>query len=167
MSSHRRLKQREAKPMDDGTGIELVPMSSHPRLEPGEAQRMGDETGVEPVPMSLDTLDDWRVHGPSLSPHSPVIQVDRPPPMAPEEASTRITRDYWNAYQKARKRPGSAEFLATLLTGPNHSCPHQLKIASGVGTKIPFHLDFFHDVKPVRVNNRFGLDQCVCTPHRR
>jgi hypothetical protein len=41
--------------------------------------------------------------------------------------------------------PGSAEYLATLLTGPEYGCPHTAHyLQPGVKSKIPPRLGFFH-----------------------
>lgn len=41
--------------------------------------------------------------------------------------------------------PGTAEYLARLLTGPDYSCPHRNKIEPGIKSKIPARLGFFHE----------------------
>lgn len=48
-------------------------------------------------------------------------------------------------YQDIKNTPGTAEKLATLLTGPGHSCPHPDKIKPGIESKIPVRLGLFHE----------------------
>ena len=38
---------------------------------------------------------------------------------------------------------GSAEYLSTKLSGPDHSCPHPQKLKAGLRSKIPKRLGFF------------------------
>ncbi|KAI1090688.1 hypothetical protein F5B19DRAFT_461886 [Rostrohypoxylon terebratum] len=63
-----------------------------------------------------------------------------------------LSEEYKSAYEKAKKRPGSAEYLSTLLTTPELGCPHSPKLQCGVGTTIPPMLGFFHYIEPVAGN---------------
>jgi hypothetical protein len=48
--------------------------------------------------------------------------------------------------EAARRQPGTAEFLSTLLTARGHKCPHFPKISPGPKANVPFRLGFFHAI---------------------
>jgi hypothetical protein len=59
------------------------------------------------------------------------------------KAITMLTRHeqlIQEAFQNAQNQPGTSEYLSTLLTGPNHSCPHPNKEKS---KPVPHRLGFF------------------------
>jgi hypothetical protein len=59
------------------------------------------------------------------------------------------------------EKPGSAEYVLSLLTEPDQSCPHMPKLVPGRASKIPFRLGFifhktFDEKDPTRWYTPFG-----------